>query len=171
MNKSIGSLLFLPSTSPSLFPSFHPNKYQRSSLEAKKKKVTKTSTLTNTGICVNKVNQSPPFCFGDTWKAIFEITVYVASLLQQHFKVKLCFLLLILNSDPPFQLSKRKPNLDQYDPTQTQFKSHYIFNCFCTLTHLTLSKAWRIQGVGYLYFSILDMVLFTSSLIQGRLAL
>lgn len=91
INKSTESLLFLPSTSPSLFPSFHRNKYQRSSLGGKKKEVTKTSTSPNTGICVNKVNQSPLFCFGDAWEAIFEITVCVASLLQQHFKTKALF--------------------------------------------------------------------------------
>ena len=56
-----------------------------------------------------------PFCIGDTWKGICELITCVVDVrflsCKNIAKVKLYFLLLISNLDPPFQLSNRKSDL------------------------------------------------------------
>lgn len=116
------SSFFLPNF-PSLCPSFHTNEYQGLSLKEtnKKKKSQKSRISPNTGICVGGVDQTLPFCLGDSWKRIYELVVYVVDMFLGYnnvTKVKLYVVWLISNLDLPFQLSNRRSNLVQNDLTQ-----------------------------------------------------
>lgn len=62
----------------------------------------------NTGICVNGVDQSLQFCFGDTWKGIYALIVYVVSLLQQRYKNKALFSITNLKSGSSISDQQKK---------------------------------------------------------------
>lgn len=125
VNKSIGSLLFLPSTFPSLCSSSHTNGNQGSSFK-KKTKVTKSDMEPSTGTCVDKVDQTLSFCWGDAWNGPYELVVHVVDVFlgcNNPAKVKLYFLLLISNLGPPPELGDRKSSSVQCDLTQNSIRT------------------------------------------------